>query len=157
MGATVTFDPASRPALGRHITQRALREFAGVLEKRVTLRRAFGCLITGDAELRRLNRQYLKKDYATDVLSFPAASDGRPIPASERTLGELAISADRALMQARECGHAIGDELRILMLHGILHLIGMDHETDQGEMARAESRWRKMFGLPGGLIERARR
>src|SRR5450755_1278145 len=103
MAATVIFDPASRPALGRRVTRRALREFAGTLEKRVTVRRAFGCLITGDAELRRLNLEYRRKDYATDVLSFPSASDADagPVAASEKTLGEVAISADRALEQAR--------------------------------------------------------
>jgi len=155
MGSSVIFDPASRAALGRRVTQRALRDFAGTLDKRVTRGRGFDCLITGDAELRRLNRQYRRKDYATDVLSFPAAVS---VPAaSEKTLGELAISADRALKQSRDCGHSLSDELRILMLHGALHLTGMDHESDSGEMARAESRWRKIFGLPNGLIERASR
>jgi probable rRNA maturation factor len=149
----VIFDAASRAALGRRVTQRALREFVQILERRVTRGRAFDCLITGDAELRRLNRQYRHEDYATDVLSFPATT----VPAGETTLGELAISADRALEQARECGHSIGDELRILMLHGTLHLTGMDHESDAGEMARAESRWRKTLQLPNGLIERVSR
>ncbi len=102
------------------------------------------CLITTDAELRRLNKQFRRKDYATDVLSFPGDE------------GEIAISFDRAAEQAAEMGHSVDDELRILMLHGLLHLSGMDHETDAGEMAKAEARWRKKFGLPVGLIERAR-
>ena len=152
MGSSVIFDVASRAALGRRVTQRALREFSQILTQRVTRGLAFDCLITGDVELRRLNRQYRRKDYATDVLSFPAAK----IPSGEKTLGELAISADRALQQAGDCGHSLADELRILMLHGTLHLMGMDHESDAGEMARAESRWRKIFGLPIGLIERTR-
>lgn len=101
------------------------------------------CLITTDAELRRLNRQFRRKDYATDVLSFPGET------------GEIAISFDRAAEQAAEMGHSVDDELRILMLHGLLHLAGMDHETDSGAMAEAEGRWRKKLGLPAGLIERA--
>ena len=58
-------------------------------------------------------------------------------------------------MQAREFGHSLSDEIRILMLHGVLHLLGMDHETDRGEMARAEARWRKKLNLPASLIARA--
>ena len=91
----------------------------------------FQCLITGDEELRRLNRQFLGKDYPTDVLSFPAGDDDM--------LGEIAISAERAAEQAREFGHSVEDEIRILMLHGVLHLAGMDHERDRGAMARAET------------------
>src|SRR2546430_2162631 len=78
------------------------------------------CLITTDAELRRLNREFRKKDYATDVLSFP----GSPPLA----MGEIAISFDRGAEQAAEMGHSVDAELRILMLHGLLHLSGMDHE-----------------------------
>ncbi len=69
--------------------------------------------------------------------------------------GELAISIDRAAEQAAGFGHAVEDELRILILHGLLHLAGMDHETDRGEMARAEARWRKRLKLPPALTERA--
>jgi probable rRNA maturation factor len=101
------------------------------------------CLITTDDELRRLNREFRKKDCPTDVLSFPGA------PA------ELAISFDRAAEQAAQLGHSVDAELRVLMLHGLLHLSGLDHETDSGEMARAEALWRKKFRLPVGLIERA--
>ena len=72
------------------------------------------------------------------------------------TLGDLAISYDRAREQARELGHRTEDELRVLLLHGVLHLIGLDHERDAGRMARIEKRWRKCFGLPAGLIERVR-
>ena len=122
--------------------------FACELRKRVTRGRGFLCLITGDRELKNLNRRFLGKDYATDVLSFPAGGG------KSAALGELAISAERAADQAREFGHSMDDEIRILMLHGVLHLLGMDHERDRGAMARAETRWRKQFGLPTGLIER---
>ncbi len=69
-------------------------------------------------------------------------------------MGDIAISYARARVQARRFGHAPEDELRILMLHGVLHLVGLDHETDSGKMARAERRWRVRLGLPNGLIER---
>lgn len=126
---------------------RKLERFAAALRDRVAKGRVFDCLITGDAELRRLNRDFLSKDYPTDVLSFPSAD-----PAS---LGDLAISLGRARAQAREWGHSLETEVCILMLHGLLHLLGMDHESDSGQMRRAETKWRKTFGLPTGLIERA--
>ena len=88
----------------------------------------------------------------TDVLSFPALQS-----LAQDFLGSLAISWQRAAAQAREYGHALESELRILMLHGVLHLLGMDHETDRGWMARTESRWRLRLRLPDGLIERAHR
>ena len=71
-------------------------------------------------------------------------------------LGDIAISFLRARAQARAFGHNTGQEVRILMLHGLLHLLGMDHATDSGRMARAEKRWRARLGLPTGLIERVR-
>ena len=126
----------------------ALKEFARTLRDLIAKGREFHCLISDDRELRRLNRQFLGEDYATDVLSFPLNDSG--------LLGELAISADRAAAQAREFGHSQLDEIRILMLHGVLHLVGMDHQTDRGAMARAEARWRKKLRLPAGLIGRMR-
>jgi probable rRNA maturation factor len=110
-------------------------------------------LLTGDAELRRLNREFRGKDEPTDVLSFPGVRTGRE---ACPTLGDLAISLARAQSQAREFGHTTEQEVRVLMLHGLLHLLGMDHEIDRGRMARAEKRWRARLGLPNGLIERVR-
>jgi probable rRNA maturation factor len=126
-----------------------LERFARTLRDAVAKERAFTCLITGDGDLRRLNRDFLGKDYATDVLSFPA-------PPSSATLGEMAISAARARAQGKAFGHSLENEIRILMLHGLLHLLGMDHETDRGQMRRAESRWRRRLALPASLIERVR-
>jgi len=123
--------------------------FARKLQREVSKDRPFDCLITGDAELRRLNREFRGKDEATDVLSFPAGSSGSG-------LGDLAISLARSRTQAREFGHTTEQEVRVLMLHGVLHLLGMDHESDRGQMARAEKRWRTRLGLPNGLIERVR-
>ncbi|MGH9719312.1 MAG: rRNA maturation RNase YbeY [Bryobacteraceae bacterium] len=135
------------------LPRRPLIEFARLLRERVAAGQPFHCRITDDRELRRLNRRFLNLDYPTDVLSFPEAS---PEPAGGGSLGELAISASRAVAQAREHGHAPLEEIQILMLHGLLHLLGMDHQTDTGRMARTEKRWRKKLGLPAGLIERAK-
>jgi probable rRNA maturation factor len=129
----------------------SIESFAETLRTRLARGREFHCLITGDAELRLLNRTYRSRDYATDVLSFPASFPGD----DGAYLGDVAISLARARAHARRYGHATEDEVRILMLHGLLHLKGMDHESDSGQMARAELRWRKKLGLPGGLIERA--
>ena len=123
-----------------------LERFARVLRTEVARNREFHVLIAGDRELRRLNLAFRAKDYATDVLSFPG--DGN-------YLGDIAISWRRAAVQAKEFSHELNREIRILMLHGVLHLLGMDHERDHGEMARAEARWRGRLALPVGLIERA--
>ena len=128
-----------------------LEAFAHQLRERVTAGRWFQCLITDDCELKRLNRQFLGKDYPADVLSFPAVESAEALAG----LGEIAISYQRAREQARAFGHSMRDEVRILMLHGVLHLIGMDHERDRGAMARAEVAWRNKLGLPASLIERA--
>ncbi|MGA2328199.1 MAG: rRNA maturation RNase YbeY [Bryobacteraceae bacterium] len=133
----------------RGLPHRGLQAFATLLERMVADGRHFGCLLTDDRELRRLNRQFLDRDYPTDVLSFPAA-------APAEFLGEIAISTTRAAKQAREQGHSLEQEIGVLMLHGLLHLLGMDHERDQGRMERTERRYREELGLPVGLIERAR-
>jgi probable rRNA maturation factor len=164
------------------VRPRTIQAFARKLEREVAKGRCFDTLITGDAELQRLNRDFRGKDYATDVLSFPTLSRDNPTLSRDRqgaesshqaqristplanargstssySLGDLAISAARARSQARDFGHSTEDEIRILMLHGLLHLIGLDHETDAGAMARAEKRWRSRLNLPNGLIERTR-
>ncbi len=133
--------------------RRALERFARRLRRQVTGGRAFHCLISTDRELRRLNRRFRKRDAPTDVLSFPAA-DFPGAPKAAPFLGDIAISFERAARQARRLGHSLHEELCVLMLHGVLHLMGMDHARDQGEMARAEARWRKKLGLPTSLTER---
>ena len=133
----------------RGLSRRSLRDFAERLSRQVAGGRRFVCLVTGDAELEWLNRQFLGKNYPADVLSFPE-------PGPDDFLGEIAISLERARDQAKANGHALEAEVGILMLHGLLHLLGMDHERDRGTMARAESRWRKALGLPPGLVERTR-
>lgn len=141
---TLLFQSAT-PGLSRG----PVRAFARRLEAEATGERPFTCLIADDAELRRLNRDFRKKDYATDVLSFPSGQ-------ALGFLGDIAISFEHAQRQAAEYGHSVGQEIEILMLHGVLHLLGMDHEKDRGRMARAENQWRTALGLPSGLIERVR-
>jgi probable rRNA maturation factor len=98
--------------------------------------------------MRALNRDYRRKDYATDVLSFEG---------EHGHLGDLVIAKGVAARQAREAGHGLQAELRVLALHGLLHLLGYDHDDskDRGRMARLESRLRRKGGLSAGLIERA--
>lgn len=107
-------------------------------------------LLTSDEEIRRLNRTFRKKNKATDVLSFPAPED-----LAEEHAGDLAISIDTAARQAESFGHSLNDEVKILLLHGLLHLAGMDHEVDSGEMADRETELRLELKLPVTLIERA--
>ena len=122
------------------IDRNEIEIFAQTLRKR--LRVEFTCLVTTDSELRRLNAQFRGKDYATDVLSFCGTND-------------LAISYQRARAQAREFGHDAAAEIKVLMLHGVLHLLGMDHETDRGQMARRELLWRGKLRLSTSLIQRS--
>ncbi len=143
--------------------------------------------VVADARIRQLNRQFRGVDAATDVLSFPAASAEASAPkafaaasadstsaavsarasgpgrrrdtrqAASGDLGDIAIARGVATRQARAAGHAVSTELRVLALHGLLHLLGHDHETDDGAMARLEARLRRRGGLMTGLIERAGR
>lgn len=119
----------------------------------VSLRGTVNVLVTSSSELRILNRRFRGADKATDVLSFPAPLAERRKPA--RVAGEVAISADIARENATRLDHSVADEIKILVLHGILHLAGFDHERDKGEMARKESRLRQQLKLETGLIERA--
>lgn len=113
-----------------------------------------GVAIVSDARMRVLNRSYRGKDYATDVLSFPANDASRD---NRRFLGDIVIARGVARRQARDAGHPEAAELRVLALHGLLHLLGYDHEHDEGRMAREEMRLRRKGGLATGLIERSHR
>lgn len=131
------------------VSARALEAFAVRAQRAVGVRGDVDVLIASSGRVRRLNRRFRGKDAGTDVLSFPANGD-------KSRGGDIAISADIAVSNARRLGHGPGDELKILMLHGFLHLAGYDHEIDDGEMARKEARLRRSLGLPEALIERAR-
>lgn len=130
----------------------SLERFVLRARRAAGLRDIVNVLVTNNSELRSLNRQFLGKDKPTDVLSFPAA------PASprksKRFAGEVAISADIARQNAARLGHSVADEVKILVLHGILHLAGYDHERDNGEMASREMRLRRQLNLEAALIER---
>ena len=102
--------------------------------------------IVPDARVRRLNREYRHKDMPTDVLSFPSDERG--------FAGDIVIASGIARRQAKAAGHSLQTELRVLALHGLLHLLGYDHERDDGRMARLERRLREKGGLREGLIER---
>jgi probable rRNA maturation factor len=108
-------------------------------------------LLSDDSTLRRLNKSFRGKNKSTDVLSFPAPP---PIQGQPAHAGDLAISLETAARQADSYGHSLRDEVRILLLHGLLHLSGLDHETDNGEMATHETTLRRQLRLPNTLIER---
>jgi probable rRNA maturation factor len=144
--------PARAPGLARWLGRVAPARAAGF----VTI------ALVSDARMRALNRQYRKKDAPTDVLSFVGPggaprADARVRRAGRRELGDIVIAAGVAARQAREHGHPLTVELRILALHGLLHLLGYDHETDNGQMAELERRLRRKGGLNQGLSERIRR
>ena len=111
-------------------------------------------LLSSEATIRSLNRRFRGKDEATDVLSFPA-EPLKNAKAAERIAGDVAIGVETARRQAAEQGHALVTEIKVLILHGLLHLAGYDHETDAGKMQRREDQLRARLGLPQGLIERA--
>lgn len=133
------------------LSSSTLERFVLRARRAVHLTGAVNVLVTTSQELRSLNRRFRGKDKATDVLSFPAPS-GRS--SAKHVPGELAISADIARENAGRLGHPLAEEIKILVLHGILHLAGFDHEQDNGEMGRKESRLRRQLNLTGGLIER---
>lgn len=131
------------------LTASALSRFVARACRSTRLRGGVNVLVTTNRKMQALNSRFRKKDAATDVLSFPAA----PNPGTE-IAGDIAISAEMAVRSARRWGHSEVEEIKILALHGILHLAGFDHERDNGEMAREEARLRNTLGLPAALIER---
>jgi probable rRNA maturation factor len=125
----------------------SLERFAASAQRAARLRGEVAILITNSASIRRLNRNFRGKDKPTDVLSFPSSA--------KELAGDIAISAQIANKQAKALGHTHATELKVLILHGMLHLAGHDHEEDKGEMAKLESRLRARLKLPQGLIERS--
>src|SRR5436190_24145367 len=127
--------------------------------RRVAPARARGVVhvaLVSDARMRALNRRFRRKDRVTDVLSFPATNPECRIPNPGKVLGDIVIARGVAERQAQDAGHHYATELRVLALHGLLHLLGYDHERDQGRMRRVEARLRRKGGLREGLIERTR-
>jgi len=172
MSGSGRVDVAVTDARGRAVPDHGLARWLA----RVAPARARGRVsiaLVSDVTMRRLNREYRGQDHATDVLSFPAGRpslQARPLRADLKArsrlpesipgvdavdcLGDLAIALGVARRQARAQGHDLPTELRILALHGLLHLLGYDHDTDQGRMRRVEERLRRRAGLPSGLIAR---
>ncbi len=148
----INIDPPSSP-LALHelktISSTGLARFLTRARKAVELAGSVEVLLTSDAEVKRLNRAFRGKNKATDVLSFPA-----PEELAGEVAGDVAVSLDMAARQAAEHGHSLAEEVRILLLHGLLHLAGEDHEVDAGEMAARERALRLKLKLPAGLIER---
>jgi probable rRNA maturation factor len=162
--------PVRAPALTRWLARVAPARARGTVH----------VALVSDRCVRALNRRYLRTDRATDVLSFPAqatppsrdaswalrrrtpaAPGRRPKPASgtaamDMLVGDIVIARGVAGRQARAAGHSEAAELRLLALHGLLHLLGYDHEADGGRMQRLERRLRRKGGLRQGLIERSR-
>lgn len=131
---------------------RALSQFLRAAQAAVRLRGQVSVLLATDAKVRRLNRDFRGIDRPTDVLSFPAPASPA---AAERMAGDLAISVPAAQRQAAEHGHSTLTEIKILILHGLLHLAGYDHHADSGQMDRRERKLRVRLKLPPGLIQRA--
>ena len=123
----------------------ALQRFAQQARRAAGVRGEVCVWLASDAEIKKLNREFRGKNATTDVLSFPAPQGG----------GDIAISAAAAKAQARQHRHSVVAEVKILILHGMLHLAGYDHERDNGRMARREERLRRQLRLPAGLITRS--
>jgi probable rRNA maturation factor len=120
-----------------------LNRFVRAAQSLAKIRGEVDVLITGNARVKELNRRFRRKNKPTDVLSFPRTEGG-----------DIAISAEIAAENARRYGHGAQEELKILILHGMLHLAGYDHESDSGRMASREARLRAQLKLPASLIER---
>jgi probable rRNA maturation factor len=128
------------------VRERVLALFTTKAKQAVGVRGELSIRITSNKEMRELNRRFRRKNVPTDVLSFPS---GMP-----RVAGDIAISAEIAAANADKLEHTLETELKILILHGLLHLAGYDHEVDNGEMRNKEDQLREQLNLPGGLIER---
>lgn len=125
------------------VSHSALQRFARRAQKLARVKGEVAVLITSRSRVQSLNRRFRRKDKPTDVLSFPGPHGG-----------DIAICAEIARQNAARLGHSVGDEIKVLVLHGMLHLAGHDHETDSGEMARAEAGLRLRLKLPASLIQR---
>jgi len=139
----VIFDPPITGVSTRSVSAAQLQRFARRAQELAEVQGEVDILIATNKRLRELNRRFRRKNKPTDVLSFPRPSGG-----------DIAISAQIARDNAQRFGHSLAIELKILVLHGMLHLAGYDHESDNGRMARAEVRLRSQLKLPASLIDR---
>jgi probable rRNA maturation factor len=132
------------------ISESMMDRFVARAARAAGVRGTVNVLVTTNRELQSLNRRFRGKDQPTDVLSFPAA-----VTLPEKFAGDIAISAEMAACNSKKLGHTTAEELKILALHGLLHLAGYDHEHDRGAMARKEERLRRALRLPAALIKRS--
>lgn len=132
------------------LTESSLARFVLRARKAAGVRKTVNVLVTSNASMRDLNLRFRKKNKPTDVLSFPYGSTTK----GTELAGEVAVSAEIAAQNAIRFGHPVADEVKVLVLHGILHLAGFDHERDNGEMARKEAVLRRALNLPTALTER---
>lgn len=139
----VIFEKAGASSSARGVTPAEIQRFVRQAQTLAKVHGDVDVLVSGNQRLRELNRRFRRKNQPTDVLSFPRPSGG-----------DIAISAQIARDNARLYGHTIAEELKILVLHGMLHLAGYDHESDSGRMARVEARLRSCLKLPASLIDR---
>jgi probable rRNA maturation factor len=143
--------PTKKLPAASALGKRDLNRFLVKATEALGLAGDFSVLLTGDEQLRAMNLKFRGVDKPTDVLSFPVL----PETANCGQGGDLAISLDTAAIQAAAYGHTLQMEVKVLILHGLLHLVGYDHERDRGQMRRRESLLRKRFALPTGLVERS--
>lgn len=136
------------------LSEKALERFVLKARRAARLPGRVNVLVTSSTAMRSLNLRFRQKSKPTDVLSFPSESSSQKHSKRAALAGEIAISADIARQNAARLGHPAALEIKLLALHGILHLAGMDHERDNGEMARKEAHLRSVLRLPTGLIER---
>jgi probable rRNA maturation factor len=151
-------DDAALPMVVNHhqrcrLSLGSFRAFLGRARRHLRVKADYSVCLTGDAEVRELNRLYRGVNRATDVLSFPFEAESAL--AEQDYLGDIVISLDTALRQAQSLRHPLEQEVRILAMHGLLHLLGYDHETDGGQMLAMEESLRKLLRLPAGLIVRS--
>jgi probable rRNA maturation factor len=144
----ITIEPPGSLSISA-LSKSGLTRFLNRARAAVGLEGDVDVLLADDLTLRRLNKTFRGKNKPTDVLSFPA-----PDEIARDHAGDLAISLETANRQAATYNHSLRDEVRILLLHGLLHLSGLDHEADNGEMAAREAELRVQLGLTNGLIER---
>jgi probable rRNA maturation factor len=145
----ITIEPSS--SFEATLSTPALTRFVNRVRTIIGLRGQVDVLLANDPALLHLNKTFRNKNRPTDVLSFPA-----PSAFAAKHAGDLAISLETAARQAATHGHPLPDEIKILILHGLLHLSGEDHETDNGEMAAREATLRRELRLPATLIERTK-
>jgi len=130
----------------------SLERFVLQARRATGVRGIVNVLVTSGSSMRSLNRQFRGLNKTTDVLSFPSAPS---VSARRKTAGDIAVSADLAVQNAHRLGHSAAQEVKILALHGLLHLAGYDHERDNSEMASKEASLRRKLRLPAALIERS--